>query len=67
MMGPIIEGAHSLLGQFRSWKVLHLKREYNKVAHVLAQYARNTATTQTWKGAEPPMLHCLFVLDRSKC
>ena len=35
--------------------------------HVLAQYAKNTATTQTWKRAEPPMLHSIFVLDRSKC
>ncbi|KAK9989826.1 hypothetical protein SO802_030065 [Lithocarpus litseifolius] len=66
-MGPIIQGALSLLSQFRSWKVLHLKRDYNKVVHELAQYARISATTQTWIGTEPPMFHSLFVLNRSKC
>lgn len=47
-VGLIIQGAHSLLSQFRSWKVNHLKKDYNKVAHELAQYARNSVTTQTW-------------------
>lgn len=66
-IGPIIQGALSFLSQFRSQKVLHLKKDYNKVAHELAQYARKSMTTQTWIGAEPPMFHSLFVLDRSKC
>uniref|UniRef100_A0A7N2KR13 RNase H type-1 domain-containing protein n=1 Tax=Quercus lobata TaxID=97700 RepID=A0A7N2KR13_QUELO len=35
-MGLVIHGALNLLNQFRSWKVLHLKRDYNKVAHELA-------------------------------
>ena len=39
-MGPVIHGALNLLNQFRSWKVLHLKRDYKKVAHELAQHAR---------------------------
>ena len=36
IMGPVIHGILNLLNQFRSWKVLHLKRDYNKVAHELA-------------------------------
>ncbi|KAL0009931.1 hypothetical protein SO802_005039 [Lithocarpus litseifolius] len=66
-IGPIIQGALSLLNQFGSWKAPHLKRDYNKVAHELAQYAKKSATTQAWIEAEPSMFHSLLALDRSKC
>ena len=67
IIGPVIHGILNLLNQFRSWKVLHLKRDYNKVAHELAQYVRKAGMSQTWIGSEPPRLHNLLLLDRSKC
>ena len=67
IMGPVIHGVLNLLNQFKSWKVLHLKRDYNKVAHELAQYARKAGMSQTWFGSEPPWLHNLLLYDRSKC
>ncbi|KAK9999142.1 hypothetical protein SO802_018745 [Lithocarpus litseifolius] len=66
-MGPVIHGALNLLNQFGSWKIQHLKRDYNKVAQELAQYARRTDLSQTWMGNEPPWLHNLLLFDRSKC
>ena len=57
-MGPIIQGASSLLSQFCSWKAEHLKRDYNKGAHEVAQFARNTRMSQTWIGTEPLMQLC---------
>ena len=67
IMGPVIHGVLNLLIQFRSWKVLHLKRGYNRVAHELAQYARKARMSQTWFGSKPPWLHNLLLYDRSKC
>ena len=55
----------------------HLKREYNKVAHAVAQVTRSTETSRTWTGVDPPWLHNLLVffffynnlllVDSSKC
>ena len=67
IIGLVIHGILNLLNQFRSWKVLHLKRDYNKVAHELAQYVRKAGMSQTWIGSEPPWLHNLLFFDRSKC
>ena len=39
-LGHVYQGIHSLLASFSSWKIKHVKREYNKTAHKLAQYAR---------------------------
>ena len=38
--GHIYQGIHSLLASFSSWDIKHVRRDYNKAAHVLAQYAR---------------------------
>ena len=45
----------------------HLKREYNRVAHELAQIAKVAGATQTWEGIDPPMLQRLLLIDRAKC
>ena len=55
-LGHIYQGIHSLLASFSSWKIKHVKREYNKAAHELAQYAREKEESQVWKGVYPPML-----------
>ena len=57
----------SLLCSFDLWKVKHLKRNYNKAAHELAQIAKTTRTTQQWKGMEPPMLQQVLLIDKAKC
>ena len=38
--GHIVQGTLCNLDCFGSWKVQHVKREFNKVAHELAHYAR---------------------------
>ena len=66
-LGPIIQGSLELLRSFKSWKVRHLKREYNKAAHVLAQAAKATRISQQWRGLEPPMIQGVLLVDRAKC
>nr|POE45810.1 hypothetical protein CFP56_77145 [Quercus suber] len=39
-LGHLYQGICSLLKSFSSWKICHLKRDYNTVAHTLAQYAK---------------------------
>ena len=55
-LGHIYQGIHSLLASFSSWIIKHVKREYNKAAHELAQYARQKESSQVWKGVCPPWL-----------
>ena len=44
----------------------HLKRDYNRVAHELAQLAKVAGSSQQWRGVEPPMLRQVLLLDRAK-
>ena len=39
-LGHIYQGICGLLSSFSSWKIKHVKRECNRAAHELAQYAR---------------------------
>ena len=39
-LGHLYQGILAVLNSFSSWKIKHLKREYNKVAHELAHRAR---------------------------
>ena len=64
---PIVQGIFLLSSFFDVWKVKHLKREYNKVAHELAKLARETRMSQTWVEMEPPMVQQLCQIDRAKC
>ena len=66
-LGSIMQGITGLLRAFGSWKMKHLKREYNRVAHELAQIAKAAGATQTWEGIDPPMLQRLLLIDRAKC
>lgn len=66
-MGPIIQGILGILSQLSSWKVKHLKRDYNRVVHELAQNAKAAGTSQQWRGMEPPMLQQFLLVDRAKC
>ena len=66
-IGPIIQGTLELLRHFKSWKMRHLKRDHNRVAHDLAQVAKANGTTQQWKGREPSMIHQILLVDGTKC
>ena len=49
-LGHLYQGILALLSSFSSWKIKHLKREYNKVAHELAHIARVSEASQVWVG-----------------
>ena len=65
--GMVIQGSLELLRSFRSWKMRHLKRDYNRAAHELAQLAKTSGSSQHWKGIEPPVIQHVLLLDRAKC
>ena len=44
-LGHLYQGILDLLKSFRSWKICHLKREHNRVAHELAHYAKCSGAT----------------------
>ena len=52
----VYHGILGLLSSFSSWNVKHVKREYNKAAHILAQYARQKEESYVWEGVCPPMV-----------
>ncbi|XP_030923509.1 uncharacterized protein LOC115950456 [Quercus lobata] len=45
-VGHIYQGICTVLASFSSWKVNHVRRDYNKAAHSLAQFARLQETSQ---------------------
>jgi len=55
-LGHVYQGIRGLLSSFSSWNIKHVKREYNKAAHMLAQYARQKEESYVWKGVCPPMV-----------
>ena len=63
-LGHIIQGTLSALSIFRSWRIQHLKRESNSVAHELSQLARASGVTQIWKGMDPPCIQFLLRQER---
>lgn len=46
VIGHLIQGILSALAVFHSWKIQHLKREFNRAAHEFAQLARYSGATQ---------------------
>ena len=54
--GHVYQGIRGLLSSFSSWNVKHVKRECNKAAHMLAQYARQKEESYVWKGFCPPVV-----------
>ena len=53
-LGHVYQGILSLLSPF--WKIKHVKRDYNRAAHELAQYARQEEESHVWKEVCPPMV-----------
>ena len=55
-LGHIYQGIRDLLSSFNSWKIKHVKKDGNRAAHELAQYARIKEESCYWKGVCPPLL-----------
>ena len=62
-LGHLYQGILAMLNSFSSWKIKHLKREYNKVAHELAHIARVNEVSQVWVGDYPSVLLELVQAD----
>ena len=52
-IGYLFQGILALLSSFTSWKVNHVNRDYNRVAHELAHLARRSEDMQVWRGSIP--------------
>ena len=62
-LGHLVYGIiHCLMG-FNSWSLSHVKRNYNRVAHELAQEARRREESKIWKGTYPSMISHLIQND----
>ena len=57
-LGHIVHGILGFLEDFSSWQVRHLKRDFNKVAHGLAHFAKCNNINQVWRGISPPPPGC---------
>ena len=64
-LGHFIQGISENLSFFSIWQINHLRRDCNKVAHELAQFAKRSGTNQVWKGVSPPMVQHLLQLDKT--
>ena len=66
-LGSIFQGIIGFLRVFGSWKLKHLKWDFNRATHELAQLAKAAGVTQSWEGVDPPLLQSLLIIDRAKC
>ena len=64
-MGHLIQGIQLAKASFNSCSFHHLKRDNNRVAHKLAQFAKCNHASQTWKGVSPPFVAHLIQSDLS--
>ena len=55
-LSHVYQGILSSLSSFSSWSIKHVKRDYNRVAHKLAQFVRKNEASQVWKGFSPPIV-----------
>ena len=62
-LGNLYQGIIALLSSFPSWRIKHVKRECNRVAHELAHIAKCSETNQVWLGVPPPELFELIHAD----
>lgn len=56
----LIQGIQLAKASFFSCSFHHVKRDYNRVAHKLAQFAKCNHASNVWKGVTPPFLDHLI-------
>ena len=59
----IVNGIVNLLNGFAGWQIWHVKRDFNRVAHELAKFARCNNVSHLWRGVSLPMVRTLMHLD----
>ncbi|XP_050277831.1 uncharacterized protein LOC126719304 [Quercus robur] len=62
-VGHLVEGILQAKASFSCYSFNHLKRDYNRIAHKLAQFAKINHCTQVWKGVSPPFVSHLILSD----
>uniref|UniRef100_A0A7N2N1F0 RNase H type-1 domain-containing protein n=1 Tax=Quercus lobata TaxID=97700 RepID=A0A7N2N1F0_QUELO len=61
--GHLVEGILQTKALFSCCSFSYLKRDYNMVAHKLAQFAKSNLCSHVWKGVTPPFVSHLIVSD----
>ncbi|XP_075645203.1 uncharacterized protein LOC142616204 [Castanea sativa] len=56
IMGHLIQGIQLARSSFSCCSFQHVKRDYNRAAHKLAQFAKCNNVSNLWKGVIPPIL-----------
>ena len=56
IMGHLVHSIQSVKSIFSCCSFSHVKRDYNRAAHELAQFAKCNQTSNLWKGVVPPFL-----------
>ena len=62
-LGHLVHGIILSLKDFISWSLNHVKRNYNRVAHELAQEAKRREESRVWKGTYPSLISQLIQND----
>ena len=57
----LVEGILQTKALFSCCSFSYLKRDYNMVAHKLAQFAKSNLCSHVWKGVTPPFVSHLIV------
>ena len=61
--GHLVEGILQTKALFSCCSFSYLKRDYNMVAHKLAQFAKSNHCSHVWKRVTPPFVSHLVVFD----
>nr|XP_023908175.1 uncharacterized protein LOC112019861 [Quercus suber] len=62
-LGHLFQGILALLSSFSSWKINHVKRDYNRAAHEIAHLARRCEDSQVWIGSLPTVVQVVIQSD----
>ena len=62
-LGHIVNGIVNLLNGFAGWQIRYLNKDFNRVAHELAKFARCNNVCHLWRGVSPPIVRTLMQLD----